>query len=92
MKDGQCVLGTFDEITAQGFDVDEILQQYGEMGRAGGDKENGEDVLPLTVAEQLLKEQANEAEVSRRKLRRLSSIQLIRSATKIIANEQLVLD
>jgi len=41
LKDGQqSMLGTFSEITQQGFDVDEILQQYSNTGKNNENNES----------------------------------------------------
>ena len=54
LKDGkQGHLGTFDEITEEGFNVDEILQQYGEVGKIKdvNKQEKDEDAIPLTIGQ-----------------------------------------
>ena len=54
LKDGkQGHLGTFDEITEEGFNVDEILQQYGEVGNIKdvNNQEKDEDAIPLTIGQ-----------------------------------------
>ena len=92
LKDGrQGHLGTFGEITAQGFDVDEILQQYGDVGKRA-EEDDGVLAIPLTIAQQLEKEAADEADRERIAHKKQRSLKLLRRASTILANERAVQD
>ena len=86
IKDGkQQMKGSFDEITAQGFDVDEILSQYNsDLGDKIEKKAQEEDICILNdKLAYLMKEESNH----KRELARASSLKLIESARGLMATQ-----
>lgn len=70
------MLGNFDEITKQGFNVDDILSTY--------NQNNGDDKTKTDVEIQFAADRT-----AKRKLNRQSTLGLFRSATMVQANEKL---